>query len=85
MKCYNIGVSYFIGGIKWKSLSVDLPREANFLKLDCSKIKSVFGWSPRWNIKTAIEKTVEWTKTYQNKGNLVECMEKQINNFLEVD
>ena len=69
-------------GLTWKSLSVDLPREANYLKLDCSKIKSVFDWSPHWNIKAAVEKTVEWTKTYQNKGDLVECMGQQINDFM---
>ena len=63
---------------------MDLPREANFLKLDCSKIKSVFDWKPRWNIKTAIEKTVEWTKVYQNKADIVQCMERQIDSFVEV-
>lgn len=71
-------------GISWKSLQMDLPREANFLKLDCSKIKSVFDWKPRWNIKTAIEKTVEWTKVYQNKADIVQCMERQIDSFVEV-
>ena len=69
--------------LTWKSLSVDLPREANFLKLDCSKMKSVFNWSPSWNIKTSVEKTIEWTKIYQNRGNLIKCMEQQIKNFLE--
>ena len=68
----------------WKNLSVNLPREANFLKLDCSKIKSVFDWRPRWNIKTAIEKTVEWTKVYQENGNISKCMEQQIDGFIGV-
>lgn len=67
--------------LTWESKSMNLPREANFLKLDCSKIKSVFSWSPRWNIKTAIEKTVEWTKVYNQQGNISECMEEQVKNF----
>ena len=70
-------------GLTWKSLAKNLPREANFLKLDCSKIKAVFNWSPRWNIKIAVEKTVEWTKLYRQNENIVECMENQIENFLE--
>ncbi|GHT86828.1 CDP-glucose 4,6-dehydratase [Spirochaetia bacterium] len=36
--------------------------EANYLKLDCSKSKAVLGWKPSWNIKTAIEKVVEFAK-----------------------
>ena len=69
--------------LSWESKAMNLPREANFLKLDCSKIKSVFNWAPRWNIQTAIEKTVEWTKIYQAKENIEKCMEDQVKSFLE--
>ena len=57
--------------------------EANFLKLDCSKVKYVFDWNPRWHIEKAIEKTIEWSKTYLQKGNVAECMDKQIKDFFE--
>ncbi len=59
------------------------PHEASFLKLDCSKIKKTFGWEPRWNIETAIEKTVEWTRVYISKGNVALMMDKQILEFME--
>ena len=59
------------------------PHEANFLKLDCSKIKSVFGWKPRWGVAEAIEKTVEWSKTYFAKGDIPACMDEQIKEFFE--
>ena len=64
--------------LRWESKSVNQPKESNFLKLDCSKIKSVFDWQPRWNIKTAVEKSVEWYKVYRDGGNILECMTKQI-------
>ena len=67
---------------KWINMSVDGPHEANFLKLDCSKIKSIFGWKPKWNIDMAIEKTVEWTKEYLAGGNISDCMDRQIKEFL---
>ena len=70
-------------GLTWEILSTNLPREANFLKLDCSKIKSVFDWSPRWNISAAIEKVVEWTKIYRAGENLSAYMERQIKIFSE--
>lgn len=51
-------------GLKWINQYDGGPHEANFLKLDCSKIKRVFGWRPRWGVEEAIEKTVEWSKIY---------------------
>jgi CDP-glucose 4,6-dehydratase len=59
--------------------------EANFLKLDCSKIKSVFGWKPHWRVSTAIEKTVEWSKVWLSNGNIRECMDKQIEDYIKRD
>lgn len=58
------------------------PHEANFLKLDCSKLKSVFSWKPRWNVETTIEKTVEWTKVYFDGGDINSFMVDQIEEFL---
>ena len=41
--------SYWGGKLEWQNVSEpNAPHEANFLKLDCSKIKSVFDWRPRW-------------------------------------
>ena len=42
----------------WINKSDGGPHEANFLKLDCSKLKGVFGWRPRWSFDKAIEKVV---------------------------
>lgn len=64
--------------LRWESKSFNQPKEANFLKLDCSKIKSVFDWSPRWSVATAIEKSVEWYKVYRDKGDILHCMSRQI-------
>lgn len=58
------------------------PHEANFLKLDCSKIKGVFGWRPVWNIETAMEKIVEWTVAYSNGDDIAEMMDRQIREFV---
>ncbi len=56
--------------------------EANSLKLDCAKLKAVFGWKPHWNIETAIEKTVEWEKYRIKKYNVGNCMDEQIREYL---
>jgi CDP-glucose 4,6-dehydratase len=49
-------------GASWDNQGDNGPHEANFLKLDCSKAKTVLGWKPVWDIKTAVEKVVEFTK-----------------------
>lgn len=68
---------------KWKDVSEkDAPHEAGFLKLDCSKIKRVMHWSPRWHMKEAVAKTVEWSKAYLNRGDLNNVMEEQIREYL---
>lgn len=71
-------------GLSWINQYDGGPHEANFLKLDCSKLKATFGWQPRWNLGTAIEKVVEWSKVWQSGEDINQCMEKQIEEFLNI-
>lgn len=59
------------------------PHEANFLKLDCSKLKSTFGWQPRWHIEDAIQKTVEWTQVWLNHQDIPQEMAREIKEFVD--
>lgn len=68
--------------LKWVSKYDGGPHEATFLKLDCSKLKSTFGWQPRWSLDTAIKKVVEWTKCWKSGGDVRACMDKQIYEYL---
>lgn len=54
------------------------PHEANSLRLDCARIKSVFGWAPRWHIDEAVQKTVEWEKVRNAGGDVAAEMDRQI-------
>ena len=69
--------------IKWIDKYDGGPHEANFLKLDCSKLKTAFGWHPHWNLDYAIEKVVEWSKCWMQGEDVRSCMDQQINEFLE--
>lgn len=68
-------------GLTWENRFVGGPHEARFLKLDCSKLKNVFKWRPRWNVGTSVEKTVEWTKVYMDGGDVKQCMDNQVDAF----
>ena len=61
----------------------DAKHEAAFLQLDNGKLKRAFGWQPVWNIQTAVDKTVEWTRCWFDDGSTDELMSKQIKQFLE--
>ena len=90
--CWTTGDLVTLFCSKWNEASGDNmrwidrydggPHEANFLKLDCSKLKSTFGWKPRWNVEMAMEKIVEWSRVYQAGGDAADCMRKQIEEFL---
>lgn len=97
--CYNIGpnesdcitsgeiVSLFCDtwneDAKWETTDYNGPHEANFLKLDCSLIKSRLHWHPIWSVKEAVERTVEWSKCYYNNGDIEGMTTKQINIYLK--
>ena len=66
---------------RWVSQGDGGPHEANFLKLDCSKLKHVLGWRPRWNIREALELTVEWSKAYLEGEEILAVMDRQIGSY----
>lgn len=97
--CYNVGpddrdcfrtgalvdlfVKHWGEGLKWTDRYDGGPHEANFLKLDCSKLKNTFGWKPRWDLETAIEKVVEWSRAWASGKNVRPVMDRQIKEFME--
>lgn len=88
--CFQTGalvdlfVKHWGEGLKWIDKYDGGPHEANFLKLDCTKLKTTFGWKPHWNLETAIEKVVEWSKVWVAGEDVRPVMDKQIKEFLEV-
>ena len=87
--CFQTGalvdlfVKHWGEGLKWINKYDGGPHEANFLKLDCSKLKTTFGWKPRWNLETAIEKVVEWSKVWFAGEDVRPVMDKQIEEFIK--
>ncbi len=79
----NLFIKHWGGNVKRVDKYGGGPHEANFLKLDCSKIKSRLGWDPKWSIEDAVEKTVEWNKVYFQSGNIPSEMDRQIKEYLK--
>ena len=47
-------------GVSWTMTDEHHPHEAGFLKLDISKAETRLKWSPKWDLKTAIDKIIDW-------------------------
>jgi CDP-glucose 4,6-dehydratase len=69
------------GKINFKPSKKIQPHETNYLKLDCTKAKTMLRWKTKMNLDLALEYTVEWYKKYIQKENLREFSEQQIENF----
>ena len=70
-------------GAEWESQAErNAPHEANFLKLDCTKLKTAFGWSPCWHIRRAVELTCQWSKIWLEKGDIPAEMDREIKEYL---
>ncbi len=88
--CFQTGalvdlfVKYWGESLKWVNQCDGGPHEASLLKLDCSKLKTTFGWKPHWNLETAIEKVVEWSKAWVAGDNVRSVMDRQIKEFLGI-
>lgn len=87
--CFQTGalvdlfVKHWGDNMRWINRYDGGPHEANFLKLDCSKLKTTFGWKPHWDLDKAIERVVEWSKCWVAGGDIRACMDREIKEFLE--
>lgn len=80
----NLFCKYWGKDASWRNQSeANAPHEANFLKLDCSKLKATFDWKPRWHIDECVEKTCQFSKVWLEQGNIPEEMDREIEEFFE--
>jgi CDP-glucose 4,6-dehydratase len=65
----------------WRIQGDGGPHEANFLKLDCSKSKSVLGWRPHWDIHEAMTQIVSWQKSVDEGTSAADVTDAQIKTY----
>lgn len=57
--------------------------EADFLRLDISKAKTILGWRPTFDINQTLKLTLDWYRSFYNKENVVVITNQQIKLFFE--
>ena len=68
-------------GVSWSHDEGKHPHESHCLKLDCAKAKSRLGWQPKWHLKTALDKVVDWQKQYVQGADMKAVTLSQINDY----
>lgn len=75
--CANWG-----GSARWEQTGHEGPHEANVLRLDTSRAKTILSWSPVWDVKRTVEETVRWYQEFCNQEDMRELTEEQISSYL---
>jgi CDP-glucose 4,6-dehydratase len=67
-----------VSGATWQHDLAAQPHEANMLKLESSKAKALLGWRPRWNLQTALDRTLLWQKAWKQGLDMASISVQQI-------
>lgn len=68
-------------GARWELDSAQHPHEDTYLKLDCSKARSLLGWAPKLQLSTALDWIVEWYQGYRRNEDMHCLTQDQIVRF----
>jgi len=68
-------------GASWVLDGGNHPHEAHYLKLDCSKAKTLLDWHPRWHLEDALGAIIEWQRAYRDGKDMHELTLRQINAY----
>lgn len=68
-------------GASWVVDTIEHPREANYLKLDCSKARQSLGWKPLHSLTYGLASTVEWHRAYLGQEDMNKVCQQQIESY----
>lgn len=70
-------------GASWQLDGGEHPHEANYLKLDISRAKARLGWTPSWNLATALEKILSWHHAWLAGQDMQQLCRQQIIEYMQ--
>lgn len=73
------------GSEGWDRPEGPQPHEAVLLKLDCSKARSELGWRPKFDLKQALGKVVEWHRAVEDGADAREISLAQLRAYGELN
>ena len=68
-------------GASWQQDAGLHPHEANYLKLDISKVKARLAWRPSWNLQTALQNITQWHRAWLVQADMKKMCLAQIHQY----
>lgn len=68
-------------GAQWQVDAGEHPHEANYLKLDISKVRSRLGWHPALHLNDALKLIIDWSKQRQAGADMHQMTLAQIHSY----
>jgi len=65
-------------GAGWDETGEPQPHEATHLSLDCAKARTRLGWTPAWDLREGLFRTVAWYKGFAEGGDVADLTLGQI-------
>lgn len=69
--------------LNWRVDEQPNPPEASYLMLDSGKARERLGWSPSWDLQTALTKVVQWHDQYRQGAQMRPVSLQQIKEFMQ--
>jgi CDP-glucose 4,6-dehydratase len=66
----------------WELGTSHTAHEADKLSLDISKAQALLEWEPKWDLETALDKTLEWDEAWRSGANISQRTTQQIREYV---
>jgi CDP-glucose 4,6-dehydratase len=73
------------GKAQWFTDNNEHLHEAQILRLDCSKAKSLLNWTPRLNLTQSLKLTVKWYQAFEKNEDMENFTRQQIQSFINME
>jgi CDP-glucose 4,6-dehydratase len=70
-------------GVAWTHDARFQPYEARLLEVDSAKARAALGWTPRWRLDRALDRTVAWYKAHRDGQDMHAFTLSQIDEYLD--
>ena len=77
----NKMVEKWDGKASWDLDKNSNPHEAGFLKLDCSKAKSLLNWQSHWNLEETLTRIINWHQAWLTGADMQEITKNEIADY----
>lgn len=70
-------------GVTWTHESARQPHEASLLRVDSSKARARLGWTPRWHLTQALDRTLAWHRAWREGQDMAAVTRAQIDDYMD--